>query len=90
MDKINLINYLIEDTKCELEKFEEYDKLLDEAKTSYQLAVDRGIASKWDSCYDRKYFKYNKPNPSKQKIKDNMKIVRRLCQEISQEILTEV
>jgi len=77
MNKINFIQMLAND----IEEEQEYIKEYQEAERKYE--ADKKEQGKnfnyWDSQYS------SMKNPSKQKIKDDVKMIRRLALEISKE-----
>jgi hypothetical protein len=78
MNKYDLMVYLTEEAKTELGKDEAYEKAIEKAK---EIAKKNGN--------ERNYWMYvprNTTRTSKAKIKDNMKMVRRIALEISKEM----
>lgn len=82
MDKLEIIKFLMEDTAKEIEKDSIYDKALKEADKKAEEAKKQGnkYAGRWE------YMPRGLIGTSKQHIKDNLKMIRRLSLDIEKEL----
>jgi hypothetical protein len=77
MNKLEVIKFLLNEIEKEQDKFKRYHKLELEAE---EKAKDDEQHSAWY------YMNWEESQPSKNKIKDYLKMIRRLTLEISKEI----
>lgn len=77
MDKLNIIKFLIEDISKEIAKDDEYERVLNEAKNK---------AKKYDFLHYSDYMPKDLTGTKKQRIKDNLKMIRRLSLDIEKEL----
>lgn len=85
IDKLDMVEYLIQEIRKEQEYVKDYELEEIKAREQYEQDVEKGVADKY--YYSSKYFKYYyDKTPSKQKIKDNIKMARRLLMEIASEV----
>lgn len=76
-DKLNVLGYLIKDANDEIEYINNFKTRKEEAEKESDIQKDRSIYWAW--VEDNRY-------PSKQKIKDNLKMIRRISLEIEREL----
>lgn len=77
MNKLEVIKFLMEDTAKEIGKDAEYDKALKEAKNK---------AQKSEGFHYFDYMPKGLTGTNRQRIKDNLKMIRRLSLEIEKEL----
>lgn len=75
--KLNVLEYLIKDANSEIEYINNFKARKEEAEKESDIQKDRSIYWAWVA--DNRY-------PSKQKIKDNLKMIRRISLEIEKEL----
>lgn len=78
MTNLDMLKYLIDDTQKELNKDDEYHKALKEAKQKVEDA--NNIFNYWE------YMPKGLTGTNKQRIKDNLKMLRRISLEVEKEL----
>lgn len=76
MNKLDVIKFLLQEIEEEQPKLIEYNRIVKEAYAQDEISSWRYIDNKWGE----------KSKPSKSKIKDNFKMIRRLTLEIEKEL----
>jgi hypothetical protein len=82
MDKLEMIKFLMEDTIKQLEANEKYDKAL--AKARKKADEEQKHQNKFISSWD--YMPRDLQGRNNQRIKDNLKMIRRLSLDIEKEL----
>lgn len=82
MDKLEVIKFLMEDTAKQIEANEKYDKELAEArmKADEEQKHQNKFISSWD------YMPKDIQGRNNQRVKENLKMIRRLSLEIEKEL----
>lgn len=76
MNKLDVIKFLLNEIEEERPRLEAYQDIVKEAYAQNEISGWRYIDSKWG----------DESKPSKSKIKDNFKMIRRLTLEIEKEL----
>lgn len=76
MNKLEVIKFLLQEIEEEQPKLIEYQEIVKDAYAQDEISSWRYIDNKWG----------DKPKPSKSKIKDNFKMIRRLTLELEKEL----
>lgn len=82
MDRLDIAIYLINDAKKEKERLSLVKQKVEEAEEKAKIAKDKGMSNCW--WYD--YYEFKNNEPKKNKIKENLKIARRLLMEEFKEV----
>lgn len=83
--ELQMIEYLLNDVKQEIQNHKDYKKALEQMHVDYERVR---LDPTYDKNYDDPlfYLKWYKPYPKKANIKQNLRMIRRLTLKIEKEV----